>query len=75
MGRITREGDALRASISPDAVRVHSFSAVSDFDALQKNHDFHGWGLWRPEPDWEERFFTEDERAAQTAYLAERGQG
>jgi hypothetical protein len=51
MGRITREGDALRAAISPKAVRVHSFSAVSDFDAFQKNHDFHGWGIWRPEPD------------------------
>ena len=69
---VTRDGDALRASMSPDAVFIHSFTAVSDFDACQKNHDFHGWGRWRPEPDWQERFFTEDERAVQVAYLKDR---
>ena len=72
MGRITREGDALRAAISPGAVLVHSFTAVSNFDAFQKNHDFHGWGRWRPEPQWTEAFFTEDELAVQAAYLRER---
>jgi hypothetical protein len=72
MSMVTRDGDSLRASMSPDAVLIHSFTAISNFDAFQKSHDFHGWGRWQPEPDWQERYFTEDERLVQAAYLKER---
>lgn len=67
-----READEHLARISPGSVLLHSFSAVSDFDAFQKNYDWQGWGRWKPEPEWEERFFSEEDHAKQQQSLAER---
>lgn len=69
MSLVTELGDELRKQIEPCSVLRHSFRAKSDFDAHQMNHDWHGWGEWKPEPDWAERQFTADEVAAQERYL------
>lgn len=67
-----READEFRARVSPGMVLVHSFTAVSNFDAFQKNYDCFGYGRWKPEPDWEERFFTKDDYDKQQQSLAQR---
>ena len=72
MMQVTRQGDAVRKATMPGAVLLHSFTATSDFEAFQKNHDWNGFRRWRPEPDWIERMFTDDEAAEQQAYLANR---
>jgi hypothetical protein len=33
------------------------------------NYDWHGWGQWRPEPDWTEQHFTAEAVAVQDRYL------
>ena len=72
MSQISDQGDRVRRATLPNATLVHSFSAVSDFDAFQKNYDWNGWGTWRPEPGWIERPFTADEAAAQALFIAQR---
>lgn len=72
MAEVSADADALRRRISPDAVLLHSYTAVSDFDAFRESHDWRGLGPWRPEPDWTERLFTADEQRAQQAYLSRR---
>lgn len=67
---VSERADRLRAKMSPRALKVHQFLATSDFDAAQKNCDWHGWGRWKPEKDWEAQFFTDDEAEAQRRYLA-----
>lgn len=62
----------LRKQISPQSVLRHSFRAKSDFEAFQMNHDWHGWGRWKPEPNWTEQHFTADEVSVQQRYLATR---
>ena len=49
---VSEQGDKLRKLVEPNAVRVHSFFASSDFEAFQMNYDWHGWGVWKPEPNW-----------------------
>jgi hypothetical protein len=67
---ISERGDQLRKSISPDAVKVHAFTARSDFEASQKNYDWHGWGRWNPAEGWTEHVFADAEIAEQNRYLA-----
>jgi hypothetical protein len=62
----------VRLAALPDATLVHTFSAVSDFDAFQKNYDWNGWGIWRPERHWIEQPFTDDEAAAQALFISKR---
>jgi hypothetical protein len=69
MSRVTERSDELRRSIAPNSVRVHSFFAGSDFKAFQLSYDWHGWGTWKPEPDWPERHFTDEEALEQQRYL------
>lgn len=64
--------DAFRQKTSPNAVKVHAFSASSDFEAAQKSYAWHGWGVWKPEPDWAEEFYTDEEAETQKCYLAVR---
>jgi len=75
MSPVTERSDELRRQIAPRSVLRHSFRAKSDHQAFQMNHDWHGWGLWRPEPDWMEQEFTADEVAAQPRYLLTRSSG
>jgi hypothetical protein len=72
MAQISRQNDNVRAATMPNAALVHSFKAASDFDAFQTNYDWNRWGNWKPEPDWIERFFTDEEAMVQQAYLEER---
>jgi hypothetical protein len=72
LAEVTPQGDKVRAATLPQAVLVHSFAAASDFQAFQKNYDWNGWGQWKPETDWTERYFTDAEAEAQRRYLAER---
>ena len=72
MSRVTPDGDSLRQAISHAAVLVHTFDAGSDFDAFQKNHDWHGYGTWNAPAGLTERAFTEAEAIAQREYLAVR---
>lgn len=66
---VTERGDQLRKFVSPNARLVHTFVARSDFDASQQNYDWHGWGKWKPEADWVERFYTDEEADEQRRYL------
>ena len=68
---VTREGDKLRAAISPRAKLVHSFTAETDFQASQKFYDWNGWGEWK-KPDLDEHRFTDEEAKEQRRYMAER---
>ena len=65
----SRDSDEFRSRVEPNAVLVGSFHAASDFEAFQKNNDWHGWGLWKPEAGWSERCFSDTDAAAQEAYL------
>ncbi len=69
MSQVSQEADTFRMAITPNAKLVHTFVATSDFDAFQKNYDWNGWGVWRPEPYWIEQPFTDEKEAAQQAYL------
>lgn len=72
MGPVTEQADELRRAISPNAVKVHSFTAGSDFRAFQMNYDWNGWGRWKPDSDWAEHFYTEREAEDQRRYLDRR---
>jgi hypothetical protein len=72
MSQVSLEADMFRLAITPNATLVHTFVATSDFDAFQKNYDWNGWGVWRPEPHWIEQPFTDEEEAAQQVYLDKR---
>lgn len=75
MSPVTEGGDALRRQMTPNAILRHAFHATSDFEAFQMNHDWHGYGKWKPEQDWVERKFTIEEVEAQNSYLAIRKGG
>lgn len=70
--QVSRENDEMLRRMEPNRVLIARFHAASDFEAFQKNNDWHGFGPWKPEPGWDERFFTEAEAAEQAAYLNER---
>ncbi len=72
MSAVTERGDELRRQVEPNSVLRHSFRARSDFEAYQMNYDWHGWGRWKPQPDWTAKYFAADEVAAQELYLAVR---
>jgi hypothetical protein len=69
MSPVSRRNDDLREKITPKAILLHAFRATSDFEALQLRNDLMGWGTWRPEPDWSERHFTDEEAREQELYL------
>jgi hypothetical protein len=73
LSQISEQNDRARLATMPNGRLVNTFSAVSDFDAFQQNYDWNGWGDWRPEPEWCEKFFTNDEAAAQALFIARRG--
>jgi hypothetical protein len=73
MSQVTERGDELRTQVAPRSILRHSFHAGSDFEAHQLNYDWHGWGRWRPQPDWQEQSFTAEDAAVQVRYLALRG--
>jgi len=72
MAPVSEQSDRVRLATMPNAALIHSFSATSDFDAFQKNYDLNGWGIWRPEPDWKEQLFTDEEAAEQAIYILKR---
>ncbi len=72
MEQVRPENDELRSRIAPDAIRVHSFRASTDFEAFRVNNKWQGFAAWVPEPDWKERQFTDEEQRDQDTYLRER---
>lgn len=72
MSQVNPQADKVRLATMPNATLVHTFAAISDLDAFQKNYDWNGWGVWQPEPHWIEQPFTDEEAAAQQTFLAER---
>ena len=70
---VSEHADNLRKVVSPNAQRMHTFTAESDFDAFQQNYDWHGWGKWKPPEGRMERFFIDTEVEEQRRYLASRG--
>jgi hypothetical protein len=72
MAQVSEQSDRVRLATMPNAALVHAFGAVFDFDAFQKNHDWNGWGMWRPEPHWTEQLFTDEEAAAQAIFISNR---
>ena len=69
MTQVQRENDELRRKIAPNAIRLHSFEASTVFEAFRLNSEWQGFGPWTPEPNWEDRAFTEEEQQEQQAYL------
>ena len=69
MSSVSREHDDFHNSFYPNLVRIHSFRASSYFEASWIHHEFMGWSAWKPEPDWVECPFTDDEAREQEAYL------
>lgn len=53
---VSQGADDMRKVISPGARLLHSYRAASDFEAFRAKNAWLGFELWRPEPDWEERF-------------------
>ena len=72
MSQVSEQADKVRLATMPNAALVHTFAAKSDFDAFQKNYDWNGWGVWKPEQNWIEQPFTEAVAAEQARYLASR---
>jgi hypothetical protein len=72
MSAVSERGDELRRQIAPRSTRVHSFLAESDFEAFQKNCDWHDWAMWQPPPDLHEWRFSQAEASEQQIYLATR---
>jgi hypothetical protein len=72
MSQVSQQADKVRLTTMPNAKLVHTFVATSDFDAFQKNYDWNGWGVWRPEPYWTEQLFTDEDAADQQIYLDNR---
>jgi hypothetical protein len=69
---VSPQSDHLLRHADPNTVLRHSFYAESDFGASRLYNEWNGWGLWKPEPDWTERFFTDAEEHEQQLYLASR---
>lgn len=69
MSLVSPQHDEMRKSLNPNAVLLHTFRARSDFEAPRIYHEFMGWGPWKPEPDWLESHFTDDQAREQEAYL------
>jgi hypothetical protein len=69
---VSQRADDLRKTISPGARLLHSDRTGSDFEAFCMKNAWRGFEPWRPEPDWEERFFTAEDLAEQASYLAVR---
>jgi hypothetical protein len=74
MSPVSRRNDDLRKKITPKAILRHAFRATSDFEASQFYYDWMGFGTWRPEPDWPERRFADEEAREQELYLLVRNQ-
>ena len=69
MSPVSQQGDDQREKLDPGFILRHTFRASSDFEAPQTYYDLMGWGTWRPEPDWSERHFTDEEAREQELYL------
>ena len=72
MSAVSKQADKLRRQISPNATCVHSFVALSKFEAFQMNNDWHGWGNWKPPENVPNDQFTEEQVLEQRRYLAKR---
>lgn len=72
MGVVSKEADQQRARMFPSSVLVHSFKASSYYEAAQKNYDWHGWGQFKREPNWDDHFHTDEEDETQKQYLETR---
>lgn len=66
------QGDKIRLATTPNAVRVHSFTAHSDFEAFRQKNAWHGFDPWEDGGISEEHFFSEHEAVEQREYLAKR---
>ena len=42
---------------APDLVLVWTYKATSYFAAMQAYYDYLGYGVYKPEPDWEDIFY------------------
>lgn len=69
---VSKEADEYRLSEEPNATLLHTFSARSDYEAHQKNNDWHRWGPWKPIEGVPEHLFTEEEAEEQRLYMADR---
>ena len=70
--RVCKKSDEFRTAFYPNALLIYRFTAKSDHEAFQKNHDWHGFGRWKPVEGYPECFFTEKEAEKQRQYLAVR---
>lgn len=70
--QVSQAADELRQTLSPFAVRVHSFYARSDFEAFRIASLLQGHGEWLPPSEIEEHFFSESEAEEQRIYLSKR---
>ena len=69
-GQVSENHDRVRKAVSPNSVRLHTYTASSNFEIFQKSYDWHGWGEWKIPEDVREHFFSEAEADEQRRYLA-----
>ncbi|MBX7534024.1 hypothetical protein K3165_13900 [Qipengyuania sp. 1XM1-15A] len=72
MGAVCSSTDEHRRAVSPNAVRIHQFTAESSLDAFQQDYDFHGLGIYRLPDGEREYFYTQHEAEEQMRYIAVR---
>jgi hypothetical protein len=69
MSSVSQQHDEMRKLFNPNAVLLHTFRASSDFEAPRIYHEYMRWSPWKPEPNWTERQFTDEQAREQLAYL------
>lgn len=48
---------AQNKKITPDFEQIWSYEAKSHFEAMQAYYNYLGYGIYKPEPDWEDIFY------------------
>jgi hypothetical protein len=75
MSLATQSHDARRLETEPNAIRAYSFHAASYFRAMQIYYDWNDWGIYHPEPEWDDIDYSEDWLRMQGLVMAAREVG
>ena len=56
--RFSEGSDIALLHLPEDAVQEWEYNAKSHFEAMQAYYTHMNWGTYKPEPDWEDEFFS-----------------
>jgi hypothetical protein len=68
-GAVGERSDQLRRTLAPDARLVFRLRASSWDEAMRHHHERLGYGEYSPVDEGADHFYTDEEAAAQEAYL------